>query len=75
MQDMKAFLSGKDGEKLRALAATPAAKQLGGLIDPEEAEKAARTGDVAAMRAMLQKLMGTAEGKKRVEGLAQAMEK
>ena len=75
LQDMKAFLEGRDGEKLRALASTPEAKQLGSLIDPAEAEKAARAGDVAAMRAMMQKIIGTAEGKKLMEGLKKAMEK
>lgn len=75
MRDVKDFLSGKDGEKLRALASTPEAKRLGSLIDPTEAEKAARAGDVAAMRAMLQKLVSTDEGKKLVEGLSKAMEK
>lgn len=75
MRDVKDFLSGKDGEKLRALASTPEARRLGSLIDPAEAEKAARAGDVAAMRAMLLRLVGTDEGKKLVEGLSKAMEK
>ena len=75
LQDMKAFLEGRDGEKLRALASKPEAKQLGSLIDPAEAEKAARACDVAAMRAMMQKIIGTAEGKKLMEGLKKAMEK
>lgn len=75
MQDMKALLSGKDGEKLRALADTPEAQRLGSLIDPAEAEKAARAGDMEAMRAMMQKIIGTAEGKKLMEGLSRAMKK
>lgn len=75
MQDMKALLAGKDGEKLRALAETPEAQRLGNLIDPAEAEKAAKSGDVAAMREMMLRIMGTAEGKKLVEGLSKAIGK
>ena len=75
MQDVKALFTGKDGEKLRALAETPEAKQLGSLIDSVEAEKAAKAGDVEAMRKMMLKIMGTAEGKKLVEGLSKAIGK
>lgn len=75
MRDIDALLSGKDGEKLRSLAELPEAQKLGSLIDPAEAEKAAKAGDMDALRGMLEKIMRTAEGRKLAEGISKAIEK
>lgn len=75
MQDIGKMLSGRDGEKLRALADTPEAQALGRLIDPAEAEKAAKTGDTEALREMLRRILSTDEGKKLAGDISGALGK
>lgn len=75
MQDIKALLEGEDGKKLRALADTPQARELGGLIDPAEAERAARAGDVEALRGMMARILSTEQGRKLAQDISGAMGK
>ena len=75
MRDLEGLLSGKDREKLRSLADSPEARQLGSMIDPAAAEKAAKAGDVEALRGMMAQIMRTAEGRKLAESISKAMGK
>ena len=59
----KALLSGKNGDALRALAGSPEAQRLGKQMDSAAAEKIIRSGDGAQMRALLQQLLATPEGR------------
>lgn len=63
----KSLLSGKNGPALRALAESEDAKRLSGKMDAVSAEKALRSGDPGEMRALLQKLLATPEGKNLAE--------
>ena len=67
----KALLSGKNGDALRALAGTPEAQQLGKQMDSAEAERIMRSGDPAQMRALLQRLLSTPEGRSLAQKLGQ----
>lgn len=74
--DLNKFASGLDDEKrakLDALAASDAAKALEGMFSEAELIKAAGSGDTAAMRDILRRVLSTDEGKKLAEMLGEAM--
>jgi len=75
MEDIRALLEGKDGDKLRSLADSAPAKELGKLIDPAAAEKAVKAGDMQALRQMMSAVMETAQGKKLAEDLSKALKR
>ena len=75
MEDVRALLEGKDGEKLRALADSAPARTLGRMIDPAAAEKAVKSGDAEALRQMMAAIMGTSEGQKLASELQKMLKK
>lgn len=74
MDDLEALeqklFGGKNGEALRSLSETEEAKRLGRKLSASQAEQAVRSGDAAQMRALLQTLLSTDEGKALAEKLA-----
>ena len=75
MEDIRTLLEGKDGEKLRSLADSAPAKELGRMIDPAAAEKAVKAGDVEALRQMMTAIMRTSEGQKLASDLSKVLKK
>ena len=74
MDDLEALeqklFGGENGEALRSLSETEEAKRLGRKLSASQAEQAVRSGDIAQMRALLQTLLSTDEGKALAEKLA-----
>lgn len=66
----KALLSGENGDALRALAGTAEAQRLSRKMDSAAAEKIIRSGDPAQMKALLQQLLSTPEGKSLAQKLS-----
>ena len=62
-------------EKLRALADSAEGQRVGKMVDPEKLSEAARTGDAAALKEMLSRVLGTAEGRALAENVRKMMEK
>ncbi len=48
---------------LQALADSPAGQRLGKMLDGKAVEQAAKSGDAAALRGIVQQVMATREGK------------
>ena len=67
--------SGGRGEAIRRLAASPEGKKLGGLVDAQAAQRAMESGDTAAMRELLGRVLATDEGRKLAENVRKLMEK
>ena len=68
----KQFMQGERGKQLEALAASPEGKRLEQQLDPAAVEKAARSGDPEQIKALLQQVLATEEGKtlaKKLSGL------
>ena len=73
----------KLGEELRKRGKTDALKSLadsadgqaiGRMLDPAEVERAAKSGDAAAIKNILTQVLGTDEGRRLAESLKRAME-
>ena len=62
-------------EKLRALADSAEGRKVGKMVDREKLTEAARTGDTAALKEMLTRVLGTAEGRALAENVRKMMEK
>ena len=62
-------------EGLRALADSADGRKLGSMIDGEEAERALRSGDSAALQQLLRNVLGTDEGRRLVTQLQGLMDK
>ena len=76
MQDLeklgKEFFRGDKGRALEAVAGSPEARRLEQQLDPAAVEKAARSGDAEQLKALLQQVLATEEGKalaKKLSGL------
>ena len=65
--------SGKT-DKLRSLADSADGQAIGRMIDPAEVERAAKSGDAAALQSILTQVLSTDEGKRLAESLKRAME-
>ena len=68
----KQFMQGVRGKQLEALAASPEGKRLEQQLNPAAVEKAARSGDPEQIKALLQQVLATEEGKalaKKLSGL------
>lgn len=65
--------SGKK-EKLKNLAADADSLAVSRMLDPAAVEKAAKSGDAAALKGILSQVLGTDEGKRLAEKLKKAME-
>lgn len=66
--------SGKAPE-LRSIAESPEGKRLSGMLDANAVEKAAKSGDMEALRGILQQVMSTEDGKAIARKLGSMMEK
>lgn len=66
--------SGKSDE-LRAIANSPEGERIGRLLNEDEVGKAVRSGDSAALKDILTKVLSTDDGRKLAEQLGKAMQK
>ena len=62
-------------EKLRALAQSAEGRKVGQMVDAEKLSRAAKNGDAAALKEMLERVLGTAEGRALAENVRKMMEK
>jgi len=76
MQDLeklgKEFFKGERGRALESVVRSPEGKRLEQQLDPAAVEKAARSGDPEQLKALLQQVLATEEGKalaKKLSGL------
>ena len=65
--------SGK-GEKLKSIADSAEGKAISRMVDQEKLERAAKSGDTAALKDILSQVLSTDEGKRLAEKLKKAME-
>ena len=59
----RAIMDGENGAAIRRLAGSEAGAKLSARFDARTAEEAFRLGDEAQMRAVLQSVLGTPEGR------------
>lgn len=65
--------SGKS-DKLKSLADSADGKAVSRMVDSEAVQKAAKSGDMAALQNILRGVLSTDEGKRLAESLKKAME-
>ena len=68
----KEFMKGDRGRALESVVSSPEGKRLEQRLAPAAVEKAARSGDPEQLKALLQQVLATEEGKalaKRLSGL------
>lgn len=65
--------SGKS-EKLKVLADSADGRAIGRMVDAAEVERAAKSGDMAALKGILSQVLSTDEGKRLAESLKKVME-
>lgn len=65
--------SGKS-DKLKTLADSADGKAVSRMVDPDAVQKAAKSGDMAALQNILRGVLSTDEGKRLAESLKKAME-
>ena len=68
----KDFLQGEKGKRLESVVNSPEGRRLEEKLDPAAVEKAARSGDPEQLKALLQQVLATEEGKalaKKLSGL------
>ena len=79
MQDLtdvaRALERGGKAGAIRELAESADGRKLGGLVDAQAAEKALKSGDAAALRAALGRVLATEEGKRLAESVRRLMER
>lgn len=61
-------------EKLKSLANSEEGKAVSRMIDAEAVQKAAKSGDAAALKTILSQVLSTSEGQRLAESLRKAME-
>lgn len=61
-------------EALMKLAESPDGKAVGRLVDAQSVQKAAKSGDMAALQDILRGVLSTDEGKRLAESLHKAMQ-
>ena len=61
-------------EKLKSLADSEEGKAVSRMVDAEAIQKAAKSGDAAALKNILSQVLSTNEGKQLAESLKKAME-
>lgn len=64
--------SGK-GDKLKSLADSADGMAVSRMLDPAAVEKAAKSGDMAALKSMLSRVLSTDEGKRLADSIQKAM--
>ena len=65
--------SGKKG-RLKSLADSAEGRAVSRMLDPAAVEKAAKSGDTAALQSILSDVLSTDEGKRLAERLKKAMQ-
>ena len=60
-------------EKLKSLADSEEGKAVSRMIDAEAVQKAARSGDAAALKTILSQVLSTSEGQRLAQSLKDAM--
>lgn len=65
--------SGKK-DRLKSLADSAEGRAVSRMLDPAAVEKAAKSGDTAALQSMLSDVLSTDEGKRLAERLKKAMQ-
>lgn len=66
----KALFTGQKGENLRTLMESDTGRALEQKLDAEAVEKAARSGDAAALQSILTQVLATEEGRALAEQLS-----
>lgn len=66
--------SGKAPE-LRSIADSPEGRRLSGMLDAGQVEQAAKSGDMEALRGILQQVLSTEDGRALAKKLGSIMEK
>lgn len=61
-------------DKLKSLADSADGQAIGRMLDPAEVERAAKSGDAAALQSILTQVLSTDEGRRLAESLKRAME-
>lgn len=61
-------------DKLKSIADSADGQAIGRMIDPQAVERAARSGDAAALQTILSQVLSTDEGRRLAESLKKAME-
>ncbi len=61
-------------EKLKNIADSEEGKAISRMIDTEAVQKAAKSGDAAALKTILSQVLATSEGQRLAENLKKAME-
>lgn len=78
MRDLREFSreleSRGKAEELRKLVDSAEGKKLGAAVDAQAAQKALQSGDAAAMRELLGRVLATDEGRKLAERVRKLME-
>lgn len=66
----------QDGKmsRLKAIADSKDGKALANTLDPKQVEQAARSGDTAALRAIISQVLNTEEGKRLADKVKDAMQ-
>lgn len=67
--------SGGKGEAIRRLAESSEGRRLGSLVDAQAAQRALQSGDTAAVRELLGRVLATDEGRRLAENVRKLMEK
>ena len=60
-------------ERLKALSETDDVQKLGKMIDPAAIERAAKSGDGAALKSLLSSVLSTDEGRRLAQSVQQMM--
>ena len=60
-------------EKLKSLADSEEGRAVSRMIDAEAVQKAAKSGDAAALKTILSQVLSTSEGRRLAENLKEAM--
>lgn len=71
----KEFLKGSNAKKLEQLVNTPEGKKLAEIVDAKTVEDAAKRGDMAELKKILNQVLSTDEGKKLAADVANALGK
>lgn len=61
-------------EAIKKLAASADGQKLGGMLDRQAVEKAAKSGDTEALRQMLSRVLETSEGRRLAENVKKLLE-
>lgn len=61
-------------DSIKSIAESEDGQRIGRMLDAEAVERAARSGDAAAMRSILGQILGTDEGKRLAESIRKMMQ-